>query len=76
MAVGEGAQFAAGSKNKRKKYTRVQIVHFYWLWQVDVISKRENSIWYLGGQLNSQNYLAWFFRLIQVKSIVEDNGYW
>ena len=33
------------------KYTRVQSVHFYRLLQVDVISKRENSLEYIGRQV-------------------------
>ena len=59
---------------KRKKYTRVQIVYFYRLLQADVISKRENSLGYIGRQVNSLTGLSivMFFRLIQVKSIVED----
>ena len=36
-----------------KKYTRVKMVHFYRLLQVDVISKRENSLVYIGRQVNS-----------------------
>ena len=61
-------------KNKRKEYTGVQIVHFYRLLQVDVISKRENSLGYTGRQVNSLTGLSSLisFRLIQGKSIVED----
>ena len=61
-------------KNGEKKYTRVQIVHIYRLLQVDVISKRENSLWNIGRKVNSLTGLSIviFFRLIQVKSIVED----
>ena len=35
-------------KKNGKKIHRLQIVHFYRLLQVDVISKRENSLWYIG----------------------------
>ena len=62
-------------KKKGKQYTRAQIVHFYRLLQVDVISKRENSLGYIGRQVNSLTGLSIvfvFFRLIQVKSKVED----
>ena len=54
----------------------MQIVYFYRLLQVDVISKRENSLWYIGRQVNSLTGLSImiFFRLIQVKSIVEDEA--
>ena len=57
-----------------KTYTRVQIVHFYWLLQVDVISKRENSVGYIARQVNSLTGLSGLiiFCLIKVKSIVED----
>ena len=54
----------------------MQIVHFYRLFQVlDVISKRENSLGYIGRQVNSLTGLSVLiiFRLIQVKSIVEDD---
>ena len=40
-------------KKNRKKYTRVQTVYFYRLFQVDVISKRENFLGYIGRQVNS-----------------------
>ena len=60
-------------EQKRKKYTRVQIVHFYRLLQVDVICKRENSLGYISKQVDSLTGLSIVicFRLIQVKSIVE-----
>ena len=45
-------------KKTDKKYTRVQIVHFYRLLQVDVISKRENSLGYTGRQVNSLTGLS------------------
>ena len=50
-------------KTKQKKggggkYTRVQIVRFYLLLQVDVISKRENSLVYIGRQVNSLTGLS------------------
>ena len=45
-------------KKNGKKYTRVQIVHFYRLLQVNVISKRENSLGYIGGQVNSLTGLS------------------
>ena len=64
-----------GAKTKLgKKYTRVQILHFYRLLQVDVISKRENSIGNIGRQVNTLSGLSVVisFHLIQVKSIVED----
>ena len=57
----------------------MQIVHFYRLLQVDVISERENSLVYIGRQVNSLTGLSifffffFFFRLIQVKPIVEDD---
>ena len=49
-------------------------MHFYRLLPVDVISKRENPLGYIGRQVNSLTGLSivMFFRLIQVKSIVED----
>ena len=48
-----------GAKNKKlEKYTRVQIVHFYRLLQVDVISKRENSLGYIGRQVKSLTGLS------------------
>ena len=53
----------------------MQIVHFYRLLQVEVISKRENSLGYIGRQVNSLiglSSMIFFSRLIQVKSIVED----
>ena len=66
------------NKKRKKKYTGVQFVHFYQLLQVDIISKRENSLVYIGRQVNSLTRLSslfffffFFFRLIQVKSIVE-----
>ena len=40
------------TKNGKKKYTGAQIVHFYRLLQVDVISKRENSLVYIDRQVN------------------------
>ena len=45
--------------------------------QVDVISKRENSLGYIGGQVNSLTGLPSliFFRLIRAKSIVEDSPF-
>ena len=49
---------AKKKKNRKKKYTRVQIVHFYRLLQVDVISKRENSLGYIGRQVNSLTGLS------------------
>ena len=56
--VGGSGVICTESKNKNKKkkkktekkYTRVQIVHFYQLLQVDVISKTENSLGYIGRQ--------------------------
>ena len=51
-----------GAKNKQKqngnKYTRVQIVHFYRLLQVDVFSKTENSLGYIGRKVNSLTELS------------------
>ena len=50
-------------KQKRAKtkngniYTRVQIVHFYWLLQVDVI-REKNSLGYIGRQVNSLTGLS------------------
>ena len=63
-----------GAKQETEKYTGVQIVHFYRLLQVEVISKRENSLGYIGRQVNLLTGLSSLivFRLIQVKSIVED----
>ena len=72
---GSGDNLHPGTKTKNgKKYIRVQIVHFYRLLQVDVISKRENSLGYIGRQVNSLTGLSIviFFRLIQMKSKVED----
>ena len=45
-------------KNGKKKYTGVQIVHFYRLLQGDVISKRENSLGHTGSQVNSLTGLS------------------
>ena len=45
-------------QKKRKKYTRVQIVHFYRLLQIDVISKRDNSLGFIGRQVNSLTGLS------------------
>ena len=45
-------------KNKKNKYTRMQIVHFYQLLQVDVYSKRENSLGYISRQVNSLTGLS------------------
>ena len=45
-------------KTEKKKYTGVQIVHFYRLLQIDVISKRENSLGYIGRQVNSLTELS------------------
>ena len=50
-----------GAKTKKKngkKYSRVQIVPFYRLLQVNVISKRENSLGYIGRQVNSLTGLS------------------
>ena len=58
----EWGNFHPGAKTKKKKktekYTSVQIVHFYRLLQVDVISKRENSLGYIGRQVNSVTGLS------------------
>ena len=47
---------------------------YYIFLQVDVIRKRENSLGYIGGQVNSLTGLSSpiFFRLIQVNFIVGD----
>ena len=40
----------------------MQIVHFYWLLQLDVISKRENTLGILADKLiRWQDYPSWFF---------------
>ena len=46
------------TKQKKKKYIHVQIVHFYRLLQVDFISKRENSLGYISRQVNSLTGLS------------------
>ena len=58
MCVGGGGVQKEKKEKKRKKYIRVQIVNFYRLLQVDVTSKRENSLGYIGGQVNSLTRLA------------------
>ena len=60
---GSGVIYSREQKQKKKKkngkkYTSVQIVHFYRLLQVDVISKRENSLGYIGRQVNSLTGLS------------------
>ena len=45
-------------QQQQQKYTRVQIVHFYRFLQVDVINKRENSLGYIGRQVNSLTELS------------------
>ena len=47
----DGGNLHPGAKTKNEKIPRVQIVHFYRLLQIDVISKRENSLcgWYTTG---------------------------
>ena len=49
---GSGVICTREQKQKTKTNTGVQIVHFYRLLQVDVISKRENSFGYIGRQVN------------------------
>ena len=63
--------FAPGSKKKKKKKKKM---HFYRLLQIEVVSKREKYLGYICRQINSLRGLSSppFFRLIQVKSIVED----
>ena len=48
---GSGVICTRQQKQKKEKYTRVQIVHFYRLLQVDVISKRENALGILADKL-------------------------
>ena len=56
---GSGVICTREQKQKNgKKYTRVQIVHFYRLLQADVISKRENSLGYIGRLVNSLTGLS------------------
>ena len=55
---GSGVICTREQKQKTEKYTRVQIVHFYRLLKVDVISKRENSLGYIGRQVNSLTGLS------------------
>ena len=50
---GSGVICTREQKQKTEKYTSVQIVHFYRLLQVDGISKRENSLGYIGRQVYS-----------------------
>ena len=58
--VGGSGVICTREQNKKmgKKYTRVQIVLFYRLLQVDVINKRENSLGYTDRQVNSLTGLS------------------
>ena len=72
---GNGVICTGEQNKKRKKYAGVQIVHFRQLLQVDVISKTENSLVYIGRQVNSLTGLSsLIFSPNSGESIVEDGN--